>query len=78
LDGQRFRLAHIDVDIETSVHDCLEFLYPRMVSGGVLVIDDYGHAECPGATRATEAFFAERAEYVVQMPLLSSAVVIKR
>ncbi|WP_162913345.1 TylF/MycF/NovP-related O-methyltransferase [Rhodospirillaceae bacterium SYSU D60014] len=72
-----FRFAHIDVDIESSVHDCLAFVYPRLLPGGVMVIDDYGHAECPGATRAAERFFADRPETIVQMPLVSSAVVIK-
>ena len=72
-----FRFAHIDVDIESSVHDCLAFIYPRLLPGGVIVIDDYGHAECPGATRAVERFFADRPETIVQMPLVSSAVVIK-
>jgi hypothetical protein len=43
----------------------------------VIVIDDYGHAECPGATRAVEAFFEGKPETVVQMPLVSSAVVVR-
>jgi len=73
----RFRFAHIDVDIEESVRDCLAYVYPRLAAGGIIVIDDYGHAECPGATRAVEDFFETRAETVIQMPLISSAVVVK-
>jgi O-methyltransferase len=76
-DTKRFRFAHIDVDIESSVLDCLAFIYPRMVPGGVIVIDDYGHPNCPGATRAVEQFFRNAPHRVVQMPLRSSAVVIK-
>jgi hypothetical protein len=76
-DAKRFRFAHIDVDIESSVLDCLAFIYPRMVPGGVIVIDDYGHPNCPGATRAVEQFFRNAPHLVVQMPLRSSAVVIK-
>jgi len=77
LNRRRFRFAHIDVDIERSVRDCLSFVYPRLVPGGVMIVDDYGHPECPGATRAVEAFFADKLETVVQMPLLSSAVILK-
>ncbi len=73
----KFRFAHVDVDIEQSVEDCLKFIYPRLVAGGVMVIDDYGHPECPGATRAVERFFADKPEMVVQMPLACSAVVVK-
>lgn len=78
LDRATFRLAHVDVDIERSVHDSCAFIYPRLVPGGVMIFDDYGHSECAGATRAVEAFFNGTDETIVQMPLLSSAVVIKR
>jgi O-methyltransferase len=74
--GARFRFAHIDVDTERSVCDCLEFIYPRMNPEGVIIIDDYGHAECPGATRAAEEFFAGKPQQIIQMPLVSSAVVL--
>lgn len=78
LHDTRFRFAHIDVDTERSVGACLEFIYPRMTAGGVMLIDDYGHPECPGATRAAEEFFAGKPEQIVQMPLISSAVVLMR
>lgn len=77
-DTRRFRFAHIDVDIEASVLDCLSFLYPRMVNGGIIIVDDYGHPNCPGATRAVEHFFRNSPHRVVQMPLRSSAVIVKR
>jgi len=76
LHGAQFRFAHIDVDTEQSVRDCLDFIYPRMHPKGVIIIDDYGHPECPGATRATETFFAGKPQQIVQMPLVSSAVVL--
>jgi len=76
LGAAQFRFAHIDVDTEKSVRDCLEFIYPRMNGNGVIIIDDYGHPECPGATRAVEAFFADKPQHIVQMPLVSSAVVL--
>jgi hypothetical protein len=77
-ESKRFRFVHIDVDIETSVMDCLTFFYPRMVAGGVIVIDDYGHPNCPGATRAVERFFRNDPHRIIHMPLRSSAVVVKR
>jgi SAM-dependent methyltransferase len=76
-DARRFRFAHIDVDIESSVIDCLAFIYPRLVPGGVMIIDDYGHPNCPGATRAVEHFFRDQPHRVIQMPLRSSALILK-
>lgn len=76
--GLTFRFAHIDVDIERSVLDCCAFVYPRLAPGGVMVFDDYGDPYCLGAARAVDAYFASRADSEVHLPLLSSAVLIKR
>ena len=51
----QFRVVHIDVDLYQPTRDSLEFFYPRLVKGGVIVMDDYGFKTCPGATRAAEA-----------------------
>ena len=51
-------LAHIDCDWYESVTTCLERIVPRLVPGGVLVIDDYEHWS--GARAAVDDFFAGR------------------
>lgn len=38
--------AHLDCDQYRSVKEALEVLFPRMVPGGVIAIDDYGLAGC--------------------------------
>ena len=53
---RRFRLVHIDVDLYQPTRDSLEFFYPRLIHGGVIVLDDYGFLTCPGATRAADEF----------------------
>lgn len=50
----QFRLVHIDVDLYQPTRDSLNFFYPRLVKGGVIVMDDYGFKTCPGATRAAD------------------------
>jgi len=49
--GESFRLCHIDVDVYESAKDILEWLWPRLVVGGVVVFDDYGFDACVGVTR---------------------------
>ena len=49
--GSSFRFAHIDVDIYQSMKDAFEAIWPRMVPGGIVVLDDYGEANCPGVTK---------------------------
>ena len=72
----RFSLVHVEVDIAASVEACCAFFYPRMVPGGVLVFDDYGFTSCPGAKRATDAFFEGKPEPVLHLTT-SQALVIK-
>lgn len=74
---QRFRCVHIDVDLYQPTRDSLEFFYPRMVPGGVIVLDDYGSAMCPGAVAATDEFFADKPERVIHLTS-GQGVVIRR
>jgi len=58
LEGSQIRLAHIDVDSGLAYHGCLDFIWPRLVKGGIMVLDDYGANGCDGATEVTNAFVA--------------------
>jgi len=49
-------LLRLDTDWYTSTRHELEQLYPRLVRGGVLIIDDYGYWR--GARKATDEFMA--------------------
>ena len=62
LDDMKFKLVHIDVDLYQSVKDCLEYFYPRMVNGGVIILDDYGAPSCLGAKKATDEFLKDKPE----------------
>ncbi|HMI20880.1 MAG TPA: TylF/MycF/NovP-related O-methyltransferase [Sphingomonas sp.] len=46
-----FSLCHIDVDVYQSGLDVLEWVWPRMPVGGIVIYDDYGFATCDGITR---------------------------
>lgn len=48
--------VHIDADLYGSVLVCLDALYPRIVDGGILVIDDFFH-HAQGAHRAVATYF---------------------
>jgi hypothetical protein len=54
-DAQRYRFVHIDVDLYQPTKDSLEYFWPRLVPGGLMVCDDYNW---PGGKRAVEAFCA--------------------
>jgi hypothetical protein len=53
---EQLALLRLDTDWYESTRAEMEHLYPRLVPGGVLIIDDYGHWE--GARRAVDEHFA--------------------
>jgi O-methyltransferase len=67
--------AHVDVDIFQSDLDCCEFIYPRLVPGGVMIFDDYGFATCPGARMAVDSFFADKPERPLILPNAQAVVI---
>lgn len=64
----RFSLVHIDVDLAEPTHEALEFFGPRMIAGGVMVIDDYGFDVCPGARRVTDEYALKAGMPVIEAP----------
>jgi len=51
----RYRFVHLDVDLYQPTRDGLEYFYPKLVPGGMIVCDDYGW---PGARKAIDEFCA--------------------
>lgn len=49
-------LLRLDTDWYESTRKSLEVLYPRLVVGGVCILDDYGHWQ--GARKAVDDYFA--------------------
>jgi O-methyltransferase len=48
---ETFRFVHLDLDVYESTRQSLDFLWPRLVPGGIVVFDDYGTHGCEGVTR---------------------------
>jgi O-methyltransferase len=72
---RNFSLVHVDVDLYEPTRDALEFFYPRLSSGGILVSHD---CYTPGVGRAFEEFFRNRPEPVLFQPAGSQCFIIKR
>lgn len=64
LEDKRFCLVNIDVDLYQSTLDACEWVYPRMVTGGIMMFNDYSCPGCPGATEAVDSFFADKPEKI--------------
>lgn len=51
-----FAFVHVDFDFYLGIKACLEFFWPRLVSKGCMVFDDYGWPRCPGVKQALDEF----------------------
>lgn len=55
--------AHVDVDLYSTAMACCEFIYPRLVSGGCIVFDDYGFERYKNSEKkAVDEYFASKQE----------------
>lgn len=71
-----FKLVHLDVDLHSSTLAALEWFYPRMERGGLIVSHDYNDKTVPGVKQAFDEFFADKRETVVPL-WFSQALVTK-
>jgi hypothetical protein len=71
---EKFSFVHADVDIYSSTQGVLEFFYPRLLCGGVVVSHDY--STCHGVREAIDEFFKDLPEPVIELSG-NQAMVIK-
>lgn len=73
---ERIALLRLDTDWYDSTRTELEVLYPRLVSGGVLIVDDYGHWR--GSRDACQEYFKKKGiQYnVLLKPIDKTAVMM--
>ena len=70
-------LLRLDTDFYDSTRHELEHLYPRLVEGGVLLVDDYGHYR--GSKKATDEYlrgeriFLQRLDFSARMGIKQRA-----
>ncbi len=60
-------LLRLDTDFYDSTLIALQVLYPLLITGGVLILDDYGHWD--GARKAVDEYFAESVSIPLMIPI---------
>ena len=66
LDDTKFCFVHLDVDLYSSTKQCLEWFFPRLVPGGIILSHDYSLLD--GVRQAFAEFTADRREQVIELP----------
>ncbi len=78
VEDRRFSLVHVDVDLFEPTAASLEFFYPRLVPGGMIVCDDYGSTWCPGAKKACDDFCAKTPQQTVIHLTTGQGIIMKQ
>jgi hypothetical protein len=60
----KFSFVHLDVDLYQSTIDSLEFFYPRLVRGGIIMTHDYHSG---GVHKAFEEFFSSKQIPIIEL-----------
>jgi O-methyltransferase len=76
LTEKKFAFVHLDADLYDPILAGLNYFYPRLSPGAILVVHDYN--SWPGARKAVQDFFKDKPEIPIPMPDKSgSAVIVK-
>lgn len=76
--SRTFALAHIDCDLYEPVKAALEFFYPLMPRGGMMILHDYSSGTWAGATLAIDEFCAATGEFLSLWPDKSGTAMIRK
>ncbi len=73
----RIALLNLDTDIYEPAVTILKHLWPRIVTGGVLLLDDYG--VFPGETKAVDEYFFSNPQTIEKLPFAATpSFIVKR
>ena len=64
---EAFSFVHLDCDIYESYKECLNFFYPRMPPGGIILFDEYNDPPWPGCNLAIDEFLADKPERPIEI-----------
>lgn len=76
LEQTTFAFVHLDADLFEPTKNGLEFFYPRVSSGGIILIHDYN--AWPGCRKAVDEFCCSKKEVPIPMPDKSGSAIITK
>jgi len=64
---RQFSFVHLDCDMYSSYKECLEFFYPRVPPGGIILFDEYNDPPWPGCNKAVDEFLRDKPEKPIRI-----------
>ncbi len=78
LESRRFSLVHLDCDLYEPIKAGMEFFFPRLSPGGLMIVHDYASIYWDGVKKAVDDFLAARPERPILMPDRSGTAMIRK
>jgi len=75
MEDVQFGFVHLDADLYASTLASLEFFYPRMAPGGIILTHDY--STLPGVAQAFADFLVAKPSTVIELPTTQAMIVVR-
>jgi|TARA_Y100000031_G_scaffold9390_1_gene10292 hypothetical protein len=75
-ENNKYKFVHIDVDLYQPTFDTLNYIYDKVVKGGIIITDDYHSSLFPGNQKAWKKYFNSKNIRSISLPS-GQAVLIK-
>ena len=73
----KFSFVHIDLDLYLPTLETLQFFFPRLQNGGIIVCDDYNSKMFDGSKKAWDEFFTKNKVKFNFAPTIGGSFIIK-
>jgi len=73
-----FALVHLDCDLYEPTRAALDFFYPRLSTGALVIVHDYSSGHWPGVPQAVHEFLTDKPERLLLLPDKSGSAVFRK
>ena len=70
---EKISFAHLDGDLYESIIQPLHLIYDKIQPSGIILIDDYLHADWPGVEKAINEFLVDKPEKIISLKGLNES-----
>ncbi len=73
-----FALVHLDADLYQPILAGLEYFYPKLTEGAMMIVHDYSSGAWPGVKQAVDEFLQNKPEKLIRIPDKSGTVAFRK
>ena len=78
LETARFSVVHLDCDLYAPIKAGMEFFFPRLSPGGLMIVHDYANPGWQGVKQAVDEVLAGRPERPILLPDKAGTAMIRK